>query len=282
MIKVAPLSYDVIFKKAFSKPHIFVGFVRDITGIQLEIDKVETEKEFAPSIGRVQSRFDLFAEDVKNRVIVDIQHVRFPDHYHRFLHYHCAAILEQVTKAKNYRPHAKVFTIVVLTSGDRYKKAITRIEFDPKDLEGNGLNEIAHQVLYLTPPYVNEKTPEPYRQWLLAIKDSLDGEVDETAYANPIIQEIFSTIEEDGISPEERFLMKDEYSYEEIKQEKIQEVFNKGKAEGLALALKRQLTRRFGLLPDWAENKIALAENAQLELWAEAIFDVQNIEQLLE
>jgi hypothetical protein len=208
----------------FSKLHIFTGFVQDITGIQLEIDKVEMEKEFTPPIGRVQSRFDLFAEDKKNRVIVDIQHVRFPDHYHRFLHYHCAAILEQAATAKNYRPHCRVFTIVLFTSSDHHQKDITRIDFDPKDLQGRGINEIQHQVLYLSPPYVTDVTPEPYRQWLMAIKDSLDGEVNESAYSNPLIQEIFRTIEVDVISPEERFLMKDEFGYEEIKQEKFQEV----------------------------------------------------------
>jgi len=84
MIKVASLRYGVIFKKAFSKPHIFKAFVKDFLDIELEIDKVETEKSFSPIIGNVDSRFDLFAEDKKNRIIVDMQHVRYPDHYHRF------------------------------------------------------------------------------------------------------------------------------------------------------------------------------------------------------
>ena len=87
MKHVAPLRYDVIFKKAFCDPEIFTAFVRDTVGIQIEIDKVETEKSFMPTVGRIASRFDLFAEDFKNRVIVDIQHVRFPDHYDAFLHY---------------------------------------------------------------------------------------------------------------------------------------------------------------------------------------------------
>ncbi|MDM8560900.1 hypothetical protein [Candidatus Parabeggiatoa sp. HSG14] len=49
-------------------------------------------------------------------MIVDIQHVRFPDHYHRFLHYHCAALLDQVVYSKDYRPGLKIFTLVILTS----------------------------------------------------------------------------------------------------------------------------------------------------------------------
>ena len=80
------------------------------------------------------TKFELYAEDKKNRIIVDIQHIRFPDHYHRFLHYHCAALLDQVVNLKDYQPKLKVFTLVVLTSGDRHKEDISIIDFDPKNL----------------------------------------------------------------------------------------------------------------------------------------------------
>jgi hypothetical protein len=33
--------------------------VKDMLGLEIEIDKVETEKSFAPVIGNVDSRFDL-------------------------------------------------------------------------------------------------------------------------------------------------------------------------------------------------------------------------------
>ena len=72
MIEVAPLSYGVIFKKAFCDVEIFTAFVRDILDIEIEIEQVEIEKSFIPVIGQVNSRFDLFAEDKKNRIIVDI------------------------------------------------------------------------------------------------------------------------------------------------------------------------------------------------------------------
>ena len=59
MIEVASLRYGVIFKKAFSQPYIFTAFVKDLIGIDIEIEKVETEKFFSPIIGKVDSRFDL-------------------------------------------------------------------------------------------------------------------------------------------------------------------------------------------------------------------------------
>ncbi len=223
MKKVASLRYGVIFKKAFCDPEIFTAFVRDIAGVNIEIDTVETEKEFDPPVGYVKSRFDLFAQDPKNRMVVDIQHERYSDHYDRFMHYHMAAVLEQVKNAENYTPPMTVFTIVVLTSGDKHKKDVAVTDFDPKDLQGNSLVEIHHKVMYLCPKYVNDKTPEPFRSWLLAIHDTLDGEVDETVYEKPEILKIFKYIEKDSVSPTERAKMFDEYGQEKLQDGKYDE-----------------------------------------------------------
>jgi len=244
MIKVASLRYGVIFKKAFSQPHIFKAFVKDFLNIELEIDQVETEKSFSPVIGNVDSRFDLFAEDQKNRTIVDIQHARNSDHYDRFLHYHCAALLEQVANSKDYAPKLNVYTIVVLTSGDKHGVDIATIDFDPKDSNGKGLGEISHKILYLCPKYVSEKTAEPYREWLRAIDDSLDEEVDENDYQRQEIKEIFNLIQQDLTTPEEYARMKDEYD-EGIEKGRKVERFKSAKkmlAKGLELSLIAEIT----------------------------------------
>ncbi len=222
MKQVASLRYGVIFKKAFGVPEIFTAFVRDFTQIQLEIDHIETEKSFAPIIGKIDSRFDLFAEDKKNRVIVDIQHRRLTDHYARFLHYHCSAILEQASNAQDYLPPLKVLTLVVLTSGDKHKTDISTIDFDPRNLKGKPLGEILHKIMYICPKYVNDNTPNPYREWMLAIEDSLDQEVDESKYTHPAIHQLFQQIERDSISPTERATMFDEYAEQDYLKNKIQ------------------------------------------------------------
>jgi len=232
MKQVASLRYGVIFKKAFSRPHIFKAFVKDFLDIELDIDKVETEKSFSPVVGRVDSRFDLFAEDKKQRAIVDIQHERYTDHYHRFLHYHCAALLEQVASAENYQPELQVFTIVVLTSGDKHKADIATIDFDPKDRYDNPLGEVFHKVLYLCPKYASDDTPEPYREWLRAIHDSLDGEVNEQDYQKSEILDVFNLIEKDQTTPQEYARMKDEYSADELMEEKRQEGVKEGMKKG--------------------------------------------------
>lgn len=212
MKEVASLRYGVIFKKAFSQPDIFQAFASDILGIKLKIDHVETEKSFDNPIGNVNTTFDLFAEDKTNRIIVDIQHQRFPDHYSRFLHYHCAALLEQTVSSSDYRPALAVYTIVVLTSGDKHKRDMSMIDFDPKDRHGVALGEIPHKVIYLCPKYLNEETPEQWREWLQAIDDSLDEQVDESQYRNSCVRKVLDLIEKDDITPQERAEMKDEYS----------------------------------------------------------------------
>jgi len=247
MKNVASLRYGVIFKKAFSDPEIFTAFVKDFLGIGIEIDNVETEKTYAPPIGRVASRFDLYAEDKKNRVIVDIQHERYEDHYDRFLHYHCEALLEQISSSESYRHHLKVFTLVVLTSGDRHKKDISIIDFDPKDLKGNGLGEIPHKIIYICPKYMNKETPEPYSEWMRAIEDSLDGVVEESEYASSAIRKVFQHIEKDRVSPYDRAKMFDEYNLEEqrlkTKKEGLQEGLEQGLEQGLEKGLEQGLEK---------------------------------------
>jgi len=83
--------------------------------------------------------------------------------------------LEQVVKSKNYRPDLKVFTIVVLTSGDKHKKDIGIIDFDPKDLQGKPFGEIEHKIVYICPKYLDKQVaPKQYHEWLEAIEDSLE------------------------------------------------------------------------------------------------------------
>ncbi|ALG68400.1 Rpn family recombination-promoting nuclease/putative transposase [Beggiatoa leptomitoformis] len=245
MQQVASLRYGVIFKKAFCDVEVFTAFVRDFLGFTLEIDKVETEKSFDPPIGGVDSRFDLYAEDKKNRVIVDIQHRRYKDYYDRFLHYHCAALLEQISNAKSYSPALTVFTIVVLTSGTKEDCAIAEINFDPVDIETNQrLNRIHHRILYLSPKQITDKTREPCREWLLMIQDSLDEQIDESAYHKSEILKVLNLIKTDGLTPQDRARMKDEYSLEELMLKEKTEEFHVGVKvgieKGIQLGVERQ------------------------------------------
>jgi predicted transposase/invertase (TIGR01784 family) len=264
MKKVASLKYGVVFKKAFCDPEIFSAFAQDMIGRPVSIDHVETEKEFDPPIGYVKPRFDLFAEDTEHRLVVDIQHARTNDHYDRFLYYHCAALLEQVASSKNYRPPLAVYTLVVLTSGDRHQRDIAVIDFDPHDLAGQPLREISHKVIYLCPKYVSEATPEPYREWLRAINDTLDEEVDESQYGEGVIQKLFESIRRDHLSPEERARMIEEYHQEELQQTKFEEGVKEGEKEAKRLIAKNFLQK--GVAPELVAEATGLSASEIAEL----------------
>jgi len=54
-----------------------------------------------------------------------------------------------------------------------------------------------------------------------------------------------------------------------------------GRQEGAAKLLVRQLSHRFGPLPKWAETRVSKAKAAQLEKWADAIFDASNLTEVI-
>jgi len=224
MKQVAPLRYDVIFKKAFSHPSLFTALVKDFIGIQLKIDEVENDKAFVPSVGSVATKFDLFAEDKKNRIIVEVQHAHYDDTYERFVYYQCSAMVQTIISSNNYRFPVTVITIVFFT-GKKTPSPDSGIivhDFEPKDfVTGKLLDKIyqrKHKLIFVfTNDSAHTNTPSNCREWMQAINDSLDEKVDEEKYTNPSIQALFCVIEKDKITPEERASMKDEYNQEEAK-----------------------------------------------------------------
>lgn len=210
MKHVAPLRYDVIFKKAFSDPAIFTAFAKDILQIELEVTAVDRDKrlEFPDEDGTVvlYAQFDVYGEDPENRAIVAIQKKHWFDYYDKFFIHQCMAILEQASRTEIPRPNLRVFTIVVITSDDERKHDIAIVDFNPKDRNGRSLNEIDHKIIFLCPECVNDDTPPPIREWLEAIQDTFDEEVDEMRYKDTI-QDMFKRIAFDTITPQERAQM---------------------------------------------------------------------------
>lgn len=54
----------------------------------------------------------------------------------------------------------------------------------------------------------------------------------------------------------------------------------KGEIKGKIESLKRLLARRFGSIPDWAEERIKKADGDQLDLWLDAVLDSSSLEAL--
>ncbi len=67
----------------------------------------------------------------------------------------------------------------------------------------------------------------------------------------------------------------------ELKQTRFyQEVFAEGESEGELKLLRKQLIRRFGTLPEWAEAKLAAADSAQLETWGERVLEAATLDEI--
>ena len=65
----------------------------------------------------------------------------------------------------------------------------------------------------------------------------------------------------------------------ELKQTRFyQEVVEEGRQEGEQILLQRMLTRRFGVVPDWAQERLLEAGPEQLEQWADRLLEAPTLE----
>ncbi|MEA3643967.1 MAG: DUF4351 domain-containing protein [Lamprobacter sp.] len=60
-----------------------------------------------------------------------------------------------------------------------------------------------------------------------------------------------------------------------------EEGLQQGLEQGESTILRRLLTRRFGPLPAWAEQRLAGATTDQLEAWADAVLEAATLEGVL-
>lgn len=175
------LDNEIIFKKAFTNKLVFTSFVKDILDIDVEVDKIETEKKFTPKIGYVDFELDIFAETIDKRIAIEIQRVEYDHHFDRFLHYFLMLIAEQQKKAKEYNIDQTVYVIVVLTApytineknGKPIKDEVLLLTINPQNLKGEVKDLYGHQFVCLNPNHPQEKTPKRIRDWLDLIYQSI-------------------------------------------------------------------------------------------------------------
>ncbi|MCY3740773.1 MAG: PD-(D/E)XK nuclease family transposase [Candidatus Poribacteria bacterium] len=218
MAQVVPLRYDTAFKKAFGQPEIFCQFAEDVLGIKFHTDEVHRGYKFLEPIGQVDIEYDLFAEDPESRIVVEIQHVKEGHFYDRFLYYHLINLVEQVKNSKAYQFDRTVYTIVVLTSPyseNEIDFSVAITDFNPVNEFNRKVNVYPHQLVFVVPRMVNDKTPSGIKVWLELVLDSLDGEIDESHYNSPIFERVIDAVKLDNISPAERRVLKDEESWED-------------------------------------------------------------------
>lgn len=207
------LDNEVIFKKAFTNKIVFKAFVRDILGLEVEVDKIETEKKFTPKIGYVDFELDIFAETTDKRIVIEIQRVEYDHHFDRFLNYFLMVIAEQQKSAKEYNIDQTVYMIVVLTApytineknGKAIKDEVLLIDLNPKTLSGKLRDIYGHQFIALNPNHPQKDTPQRIRDWLDLVYQSIhspDRPVLNTK--NKGIKKAIEIISFENLTPEER------------------------------------------------------------------------------
>lgn len=214
---LARLDNEVFFKKAFTDVIVFKAFVKDIVGVEIEPTKIETEKAFQPKMGSINFNsvhcgYDIFAEDVKKRIVVEIQKVEYDYNFDRFLHYHLQAITEQQRSSEDYTVEKTVYTIVVMTAPYKinvktkeiYKDEVLISNLKPKNLKGIERKIFNHELIYLNPNYKGADTPSNYRDWLDLIYESIHNpENPKINFQNEGIKRATEIVSYENISPEE-------------------------------------------------------------------------------
>jgi hypothetical protein len=69
---------------------------------------------------------------------------------------------------------------------------------------------------------------------------------------------------------------------EELRQEGRKAGHVEGRHEGEMALLRRQLRKRFGVVPDWVHNALCDASPGQIEQWGERLLDVASLNELFE
>lgn len=209
---IALLDNEVFFKKAFTDRIVFKAFVKDIVGIDVEPDKIETEKAFQPKLGNINFKYDIFAEDTRKRIVIEIQKVEYDHNFDRFLHYHLQAITEQQRSSEDYSVEKTVYTIVVMTAPYKinektrefYRDEVLISNLNPKNLKGIERKIFNHELVYLNPNYKDEDTPLNYRDWLDLIYESIHHpENPQINTENAGVKRATEIIRQENISPEE-------------------------------------------------------------------------------
>ena len=248
------LDNEIIFKKAFTDKTVFKAFVRDILGIEVDVDKIETEKKFNPKIGYIDFELDIFAETIDKRIVIEIQRVEYDHNFDRFLHYFLMVIAEQQKRSRDYGISQTVYVIVVLTApysiseknGQPIKDEVLLLKLNPRTLAGEERELYGHQLVCLNPNHSDESTPQPIRDWLDLIYQSIHNpERAVINRSNEGIKRAADLISFENLTPEERKLSKNaeaaKITIAKLENAKATEVINEVASNGIRAGLDNSL-----------------------------------------
>jgi hypothetical protein len=210
---LAPLDNETIFKRAFTDKIVFEYFIKDIFGIDIQVGKIETEKRFAPVIGHIDFKLDIYAETTDNRFVIEIQKIDYDYNFDRFLHYFLMVLADQQKTSSMYTPSQEVLGVVVLTrpykieqkTGEPIKESVMTIDFNPRTLKDEKILLWDHNLVFLNPnpKYNRNGVPAKYEDWLNLIYSSFQkSEADyKINFQNPGVARVANLIDYEKLDP---------------------------------------------------------------------------------
>ncbi|MCX8473205.1 MAG: hypothetical protein ORN85_06105, partial [Sediminibacterium sp.] len=207
---LAPLNNEIVFKIAFQNKIVFTQFVKDIIGIDFE-GKIETEKRFIAKHSNIDFKLDIFAESSDKRVIIEIQRIAYDYHFDRFLGNFLNTITEQQQSSSDYTIQQEVYSIIVLTTPYKIDARTGMViddeyliqNLDPENLQKQRRPIFGHKQIFLNPYYLKSNTPNPIKDWLVLINESIKNpENYQVNEENIGIRTAVSLIEKDSFDSE--------------------------------------------------------------------------------
>ncbi len=266
-IAVHSLESRPAFQEGFSSVDVFKRMVKAFTGVNLQIKEVETEKEFHKPVGNVKVKFDLFAEDEKNRTIVEAQHANYSQNFERFYYYHLIAITETIKSSQDYHFPKTVYTLVFFTNrlspvpGCNILVHDTEVKkLDDNEIVDDKFFPLKHRLFYIftKDPEADTRMPAERKEWVQAIHETLKGWVYLHQFQTPEIKTLFERLKTEDTSPELHTKMMDE----RLEKDRVREEKHLAHIETA-----RRVLRRATMLSD-----SDISEISQL-----SILDVQNL-----
>jgi hypothetical protein len=209
---LANLDNEVYFKKVFTDVDVFTAFVKDVLGIDIHINKVETEKVLPTKVSAIKFKMDLFAEDEASRTVIEIQKVDYDYTYDRFAHYFIGNLIDMQRSSKDYAFAKDVYIIVVVTSayrisdksGKPIKDDVLVTDINPRTLKGDVRDMHNHKMLIVNTTYVDKDTPQNIMDWAdLIIQSMKNPENPQINRQKPAIVRAAKLADVNNLSPQQ-------------------------------------------------------------------------------
>lgn len=294
---------DIAFKKIFGNEHckdVLIGFLNAVLGLegQRAIETVTLLTPFeAPKVEVLkQTILDVKAHDKQGKhFIVEMQVSGYPALRKRFQYYAAKTYTNQIAAGEDYPKLNQVIFIGILNFKEFDGPAwLTRHLLLNTETGKQELKDLEFNFIEL--PKFSKTEAElktAIDKWVWFIKYAPDLEViPDHAQSDPALRHAYEAADRHGWTLDEWELYEScamrrrgeqdllEQTLQQGVQQGLQQGRQEGRQQGEGDLLRRQLTRRFGALPEAIGARLAEASTDQLEIWGDRVLDAKLLDDI--